>query len=173
MGGLLGGSDGQVGSNDLWGLGRGLVSAYMGDRQNKRYNEAMSPLFDLYKDQAADVAQRRANRDSNLANEWETNLALMQPGRDRRDQKAANLAQSQGVTQSSSNAWNKAENEQRREATDLYTRQKLANLYDTRTGMLGGQLSASGQQFTSPDYLTRQENPYLNWLQTGITGRPV
>jgi hypothetical protein len=168
-GGLLGGDKGRLDGSDIAGYGRNLFDAYMGKRDNDRYNEMMQPMTDLYRDQAADVRNRRANRDTNLASEWEIASGLMQPGRERMDQRAANLAQHQGVTQSSSNAWNKAANLQTRELTDLVSRQKIADAYDIRTGTLGGQLSGYNPA-TTKGYLERQENPYLGMLSSSITG---
>ena len=166
LGGLLGGKDGSVTGQDLGKyVGAGL-GAWQQDKANDRYNEMQRPITDLYKSQAADVANRRANRDSNLANEWQVASGLMQPGRERRDQTAANLAQHQGVTQSSSNAWNKAANEQFRERTDLEARQVLANNYDTRTAALGNQLRNPWDK----EYGQRQQNPYLNMGIQGMMG---
>jgi hypothetical protein len=165
LGGLLGGKDGVLGGKDLMQLGGGLAGSWLQDRDNKRYNEMQQPLTDLYKAQAADVAKRRANRDANIASEYDSAIGMMQPDWDRRDQRAANLAQAQGVTQSSSNAWNQAANEQRRDNTKLATQQSIANRYDERTGVLGGQLR--GLNPWSEQYGQAQQNPYLN---TGIRG---
>jgi len=175
VGGLLGGNKGSLNGSDLVGYGRNAFDAYMGKRDNDRYNEMMQPMTDLYKDQAADVRNRRANRDTNLASEWEIASGMMQPGRDRMDQRAANLAQHQGVTQSSSNAWNKAANLQTRELTDLASRQQLADAYDKRTGALGGQLSGYNPMLDvegkiNTGYLDRQENPWLGMLSSSVTG---
>jgi len=175
LGGLLGGDKGSLGGSDLAGYGRNAFDAYMGKRDNDRYNEMMQPMTDLYRDQAADVRNRRANRDTNLASEWEIASGLMQPGRDRMDQRADNLRQHQGKTQSSSGAWDKAANLQTRELTDLASRQQLADAYDKRTGTLGGQLSGynpmlDGEGKINTGYLDRQENPYLGMLSSSITG---
>jgi hypothetical protein len=168
LGGLLGGKDGVFGGKDIMSLLGSGYGAYMKDRDNDRYNEMMQPMTDLYKAQAADVQSRRDNRDSNLASEYNTWAGMMQPGWDRRDQRAANLAQSQGMTQSSSNAWDKAASEQRRDLTKGYQQQQLANAYDQRTGMLGGQLSGLNPAVQSPGYLGRQENPYLQMLGQSV-----
>ena len=165
LGGLFGGKDGVLGGKDLMQLGGGLAGSWLQDRDNKRYNEMQQPLTDLYKAQAADVAKRRANRDANIASEYDSAIGMMQPDWDRRVQRAANLAQAQGVTQSSSNAWNQAANEQRRDNTKLATQQSIANRYDERTGVLGGQLR--GLNPWSEQYGQAQQNPYLN---TGIRG---
>jgi len=163
LGGLFGGKDGVLGGQDIMSLLGSGYGAYMKGRDNDRYNEMMQPMTDLYKAQAADVQSRRDNRDANLASEYNTWEGMMRPDWDRRDQKAANLAQAQGVTQSSSNAWDKAASEQRRDLTKGYQQQQLANAYDQRTGMLGGQLSGMNP-LGQPDYLGRQENPYLQML---------
>jgi len=165
-GGLLGGKDGSVTGQDLGTyLGAG-IGAYRQDKANDRYNEMMQPMTDLYKSQAADVAQRRANRGTNIASEFDTAMGMMQPSWDRADQRDANLAQHQGVTQSSANAWNKAASEQRRDLTKLYTQQQIEKSYDDRTGVLGGQLSNPWNK----EYGQRQQNPYLNMGIQGLMG---
>ena len=165
-GGLLGGADGRLSGQDLGTyLGAG-IGAYRQDKANDRYNEMMQPMTDLYKSQAADVAQRRANRGTNIASEFDIAMGMMQPSWDRADQKDANLAQHQGVTQSSANAWNKAASEQRRDLTKLYTQQQIEKSYDDRTGVLGGQLSNPWTK----EYGQRQQNPYLNMGIQGLMG---
>ena len=166
LGGLFGGKDGSLSGSDLMGyLGTG-VDAYMGKRENDRYNEMQKPMTDLYKAQAADVQNRRDNRDANLAAEYSEWEGLMQPQWDRRDQRADNLRQAQGQTQSSTSAWNRAANEQARDATKLASRRAMSKDYDTRTGMLGGQLSALNP-LGQKGYLERQENPWLSMLTQG------
>lgn len=169
LGGLLGGNDGRFGSSDLMGyLGKG-IDTYMGKRENDRYNEMMQPMTDLYRAQAADVQNRRDNRDANLAGEYSEWEGLMQPQWDRRDQIADNLRQAQGQTQSSTSAWNRAASEQARDATKLASRRAMSKDYDTRTGILGGQLSALNP-LGQKGYLERQENPWLGMLTQGIIG---
>ena len=164
LGGLLGGDDGSIGGKDVMGyLGAGY-GAYMKGRENDRYNEMMQPMTNLYKAQAADVQRRRDNRDSNLAGEYSEWEGLMQPQWDRRDQRADNLRQAQGQTQSSTSAWNRAASEQARDATKLAARRAMSKDYDTRTGMLGGQLSGMNPAVQAPGYIGRQENPYLQML---------
>ena len=167
LGGLFGGDDGSIGGRDLMRLG-GLAGSYLKDRDNKRYNEMMQPLTDLYKSQAADVAKRRANREANIASEYGTAVGLMQPGWDRRDQRADNLRQAQGKTQSSSAAWDRAANEQARDNTRLGMQQSIANRYDERTGVLGGQLR--GMNPWNEKYGQAQQNPYLNMGIRGMMG---
>ena len=168
LGGLFGGTSGGISGKDLMGyVGSGL-SAYNQSRDNDRYNEMMQPMTDLYKAQAADVANRRANRDTNISNEYDTAMGLYQPGWDRRDQQADNQAFKQGRLQSSAFAWDKAANEQRRDATKLATKQDIENRYDTRTGVLGGQLS--GMNPWSEEYGQRQQNPYINMGLRGMMG---
>lgn len=168
LGGLFGGKDGSLSGSDLMGyVGSGL-SAYNQSRDNDRYNEMQKPLTDLYKAQAADVANRRANRDTNISNEYATAIGLYQPGWDRRDQQADNQAFNQGRLQSSAFAWDKAANEQRRDATKLDTRQGIENRYDERTGVLGGQLS--GMNPWNEEYGQRQQNPYINMGLRGMMG---
>jgi hypothetical protein len=169
LGGLFGGKDGSIGGSDLMGyLGTG-IDTYMGKRENDRYNEMMQPMTDLYKAQAADVQNRRDNRDANLAAEYSEWEGLMQPQWDRRDQRADNLRQAQGQTQSSTSAWNRAASEQARDATKLASRRAMEKDYETRTGMLGGQLSALNP-LGQKGYLERQENPWLGMVSQGITG---
>jgi len=168
LGGLLGGKDGVLGGDDLVGLLGGGLSAWQQSKANDRYNEMMQPLTDLYKAQAADVRQRRANRDANIAGEYDTWESMMQPGWDRRDQKAENLRHKQGKLQSSSAAWDRAANEQFRDLTKTQARQNIANLYDERTGMLGGQLS--GLNPWDKEYGQRQQNPYINMGLRGLLG---
>ncbi len=163
MGSLLGGKDGSIGGKDIMGYLSKGYDAYLGKRENDRYNEMMQPMTDLYKAQAADVQRRRDNRDANLASEYAAWQGMMQPGWDRRDQRAENLRQKQGKTQSSSAAWDRAANEQRRDLTKSYQQQQIANAYDKRTGMLGGQLSALNP-LRQAGYLERQENPWLSLL---------
>lgn len=170
LGGLLGGTDGSLSGSDLAGYGRNLFDAYMGKRDNDRYNEMMQPLTNLYRDQAADVRQRRANRDANLAGEYSEWEGMMQPQWDRRDQRAENLRQKQGVFQSSSAAWDRAANEQARDATKLASRRKMAQDYDAQTAALGGVLPSYAQHLTSDRFLERQENPWLGMLSSSITG---
>jgi len=166
LGGLLGGTNGSIGGSDIMKLVGGLGGAYLQDRSNDRYNEMMQPMTDLYKAQAADVAQRRANRDVNLANEYAQWEGMMQPGWDRRDQRAENLRYKQGQTQSSSSAWDRAANEQFRDLTKLQSKQQIANAYDERTGILGGQLRNPWTE----EYGQRQQNPYLNTAYRGLFG---
>jgi len=168
LGGLLGGKDGSIDGRDLMGIAGGLGGSYLKDRDNKRYNEMMQPLTDLYKAQAADVAKRRANRDANIAREYDTAINRYQPDWDRRDQIADNLRQAQGTYQSSSAAWDRAANEQRRDATKLATEQSIANRYDERTGLLGGQLR--GLNPWNEKYGQAQQNPYLNMGLRGMMG---
>jgi len=156
-------------SSDAWGLGRNLLDAYMGKRENDRYNELMQPITDLYKAQAEDVKQRRANREPNIQAEYDTWLTGQQPYWDRRDQKAENLRQKQGKIQSSSAAWDRAANEQFRDITKAKQRQRIADAYDVRTGMLGGQLSGLSP-LQQKGYLERQENPWLGMFSQAVIG---
>ena len=175
LGGLFGGKDGSLSGSDLMGYASKGIDAYMGKRENDRYNEMMQPMTDLYRAQAADVQNRRDNRDANLAGEYSEWEGLMQPSWDRRDQRADNLRQAQGQTQSSTSAWNRAASEQSRDATKLAARRAMSKDYDTRTGTLGGQLSAlnplmSEQKGIRDNYISRQEDPWLGMLTQGIIG---
>ena len=86
----------------------------------------------------------------------------------RADQRRANLAQKWGKTDASSTAWDRAANEQFRDLTKTQARQNIANLYDERTGMLGGQLS--GLNPWDKEYGQRQQNPYINMGLRGLLG---
>jgi len=168
LGGLFGGKDAAITGKDMMRFAGGLGSAYLQDRDNDRYNEMMQPLTDLYKAQAADVAKRRANRDANIASEYDATIGLFQPYWDRRDQQADNQRFKQGKYQSSSAAWDRAANEQTRDATRLSTQQQIANAYDERTAALGGQLR--GLNPWNEKYGEAQENPYLNTGLRGLMG---
>lgn len=167
LGNLFGGKDGKVTGKDMVGYGKGLLGAYMSKRDSDKYNQMMQPLADLYKAQAADVASRRANRDANIQAEYDAWLTGQNPYWDRRDQKAENLRHKQGKLQSSSAAWDRAATEQFRDATRAKQRLNIANAYDTRTGLLGGQLYGMNPA-KDPNYIAKQENPYLQFAANSI-----